>query len=247
MSGPTSGPTRSAATSTSLDHGALVVTPVEGATPKVGRDQAARLLANTQVLSSGTSPTPQLADVMVTLPPRVVGQQTLGGTTHVPLAWVYLVEQDTVGAASGCLSAGAYGIRTPPSDASRTYAVIMDAGSGVGYVYSGAGTGICGPSPAPTFRRASWRLSIPFATTRYGPPSHRQTFDVPACGTFVMWSGGRPSMAEADVATGPCQGKATTRVDTGRGRVLHYPHARTGLLCFGLYDALVGKPADCAV
>ncbi|MFI5100527.1 MAG: hypothetical protein ACHQE5_08440 [Actinomycetes bacterium] len=236
---PSPSPTRSAPRPISLDGGALVVTPVTATTPTVGRDQAARFLANVE-MPMYLRLTPVLASVVVSLPPRVVGQQSIGGQVRVPLAWVYLVQQPP--GPRDCTGFN-YATASPPADASRTWAVIMDATTGVGYVYTGAGAGYCWPGPVPILRQASWTFSILFTTTRLAPLRYRQTFRVPACGKLDGEAG---AMAMATVATGPCHGSPTTQVDLTHGRIIEQPHAKIGLLCFSTFDREYGKPLDCA-
>ncbi|MFI5100000.1 MAG: hypothetical protein ACHQE5_05740, partial [Actinomycetes bacterium] len=169
----------------------------------------------------------------------------IGGQVLMPLAWVYLAQQPAGPGVSGMCSMGGPQQTPLPADASRTWAVVMDATSAVGYVYQGTGAGFCRGS-VPTLWPGNWTMSIPYTDTRLGPLSYRQTFRVPACGTFSSWMGGRPSAALATVPTGACHGTPTTRVDTGRGRIIEQPHAKPGLWCWETFDQLYGKPLDCA-
>ena len=228
----------------SLDGGALVVTRTAGH-PTLGRDEAARVLAGSYLPPGAV--TPQLATVAVTVPADPVGK-TGPQQLSVPLAWVYLVKQPT---GLVCRSSGGGFYQQPsqtvvPPTASFTSALIVDAATGTSYLYSGAGTGVCGPRASPALARVWLTFSIPFTTHDPGPPVVRQTFRIPPCGQFIGWNNGpKTFQATARVPTGPCDGTATTRSETTAGRIGTRPHAPLGLVCGGAYDAEYGRAADC--
>ena len=227
----------------SLDGGALVLVPVPGAAPHVGRAYAARVVAAVQMVGSGGL-TPVLARVTADLPGPVTGPSSeLVGRLQLPLAWVYLQRQPK----DGMACSGPY-IRPspPPATASDTWAVIVDASTGTSYVYTGAGAGFCVPGPAPVLRRGYWLVSVPFTLVKQAPLRYKERSQMPPCGrTFSMTLGTHLSMTTVLVPTGPCHGRAATRVDIIFGRVHEQPHARLGVVCFANYDARYGKPSDC--
>src|SRR5437870_2473095 len=122
------------------------------------------------------------------------------------------------------------GAGSPPADASKTWAVIVDGATGAGYVYQGAGAGCCWPGAARVLRRASYQMSIPYTSTRQAPLLYRETFALPPCGRFASFGPGAvmKGMATALVPTGPCQGQARTLVQITHGRVNNAPHSQVG-------------------
>lgn len=217
-----------------LDDGALVVTPVEATSPP-GRDVAARVLASQSLPSAQQALTPVLASVSASLPPGSPVRRL-----RLPLAWVYLGTEHLRFAPSCPMVRMA--TTPPPPHASHAWALLVDARTGAAYSYAGAGTGACGPSAVPRLTRASLNVSIPFTVERPAPLRIRETFDLPACGH--LW-GGSASMALASVDTGPCHGSPSKQVVVTYGRLAEKPHARLGLVCYGLHDAKLGAPADC--
>jgi len=169
---------------------------------------------------------------------------------HLDLAsaWVYVAEQRPgIGACSGG-PIGRWPPSTPPASASRSWAVIVDATTGRGYVYQGAGAGICSPSSVPILRPAAYGVSVKLVLRQLTPRTLQQTVYLPPCGTYSSGSyGPHYYLAVAAVPVGPCVGKPSVRTTTTEGHVGYHPYGGLGLICQGVYDATFGKPSDCAV
>jgi hypothetical protein len=208
----------------------------------VSRAQAARVLASVQ-LPGGGPLTPVLARVKAQLPSQPSDSPFLSRLS-LPLAWVYLLSQPHAG---GFCSGPVQSVGTPPANASKMWAVIVDGSSGAGYVYEGAGAGMCWPGVQPFLRHAFYQVSIPYTTARQAARRFRQTFQVPACGKLdgFITAGLTHDLAVARVATGPCDGRPTTAVQQVNGLVINRPHGPLGLICESGYDKVIGKPIDC--
>jgi len=244
--GPAAGASPRASQPLVLDDGSLTITPARG-TPGIQQALAARILAGQELaVADGRLPA-RLASVSASLPasPGSAGASAdLVQRLHLPLAWVYVgYQHPRFTACSGPLPPPAPSHRV--AKPSYAWVVIVDAQSGAGYEYVGARAGFCRPATQPTLRRARLGFSIPFTDTKLGPLLVRQTFRVPACGSFESFGGSRVNIAVASVPTAPCAGTPTTRVSTLRARIIERPHARLGLVCWGVYDATLGPPADC--
>jgi hypothetical protein len=240
----------------SLDGGALVIDPLLEPGPPVGRAVAARELAAAQV---GAGPqTVVAAHVRVDVPAPSAVSVAYGSLQRLdlPRAWVYVLHNVPASdlscrmAPSGQHFGPSVSPSPVPTDASGDYAVIVDATTGRGYVYSGAGTGPCRPASAPSLSSLDLLLSVPYRVKQFTPRSAQIVLTVPPCGRQASFSPSFQSAAHqgtatAWVPTGACTGGSYVVVQNISGRYTSGSHAPIGLVCGEAYDADLGRPADC--
>ena len=231
-----------------------MIVPLPGVAPAVTRLQAARVLAGT---FQGAGPrTPVVAHVRVHVPR--VSSAPPGSVTRLDLAtaWVYTFPQPAGSVSCTAIVSGPLWppTTTPapvPATASSTYAVIVDGTTGRGYLYAGAGTGVCGPLAVPALDAIQLEYSVAYQVHRATPRSARLTVTVPPCGRFESFTpsfvvtAGRRGMATVRVAAAPCAGRSTTLFQDIPGRFVESPHSAVGLMCGGAYDAELGRPRGC--